>query len=131
MRSERRELHGVTRRGGIASLSVETDNRVQCGVTVVSELQLLQPHSRQGAERSARHHVRTGSMPCQWPLVNTTESLRSYSGDLNLELFLDLHYALDKCLSHYQPSAPRHSAGQRVHPAPSSPVMSNSIAGLY
>ena len=104
---------------------------VQCRVTVVSELQLLQPHSRQGAERSARHHVRTGSMPCQWPLVNTTESLRSYSGDLNLELFLDLHYALDKCLSHYQPSAPRHSAGQRVHPAPSSPVMSNSIAGLY
>jgi hypothetical protein len=62
MRSERRESHGVTRRGGIASLSVETDNRVQCGVTVVSELQLLQPHSRQGAERSARHHVRTGSM---------------------------------------------------------------------
>ena len=47
MRSERRESDGVSRRGGIASLSVETDNRVQCGVTVVSELQLLQPHSRQ------------------------------------------------------------------------------------
>ena len=32
-----------------------------------------------------------------------------------LDLFLDLH-ALDRCLSHYQPTVLHHSAGQRVYP---------------